>query len=85
MGPTDDVPLKYTVTIRGIYTTVEKAKVTLIDGHWPHPCCRRKHWDEETRELKTIGFKKLSSVRISSSAGSLLWYKRYQHVPNGHV
>ncbi len=38
MGLTDDVPLKYTVTIRGIYTTVEKGKVTLIDGHSPHPC-----------------------------------------------
>jgi hypothetical protein len=39
-GPTDDVPLKYTVTIRGIYTTVEKGKVTLIDDHSPHPCMR---------------------------------------------
>ena len=38
MGPTDDVPLNYTVTIRGIYTTVEKGKVTLIDGHSPNPC-----------------------------------------------
>ncbi len=37
MGLTDDVPLKYAVTIRGIYTTVEKGKVTLIDGHSPHP------------------------------------------------
>ncbi len=33
MGLTDDVPLKYTVTIRGIYTTVEKGKVPLIEGH----------------------------------------------------
>ncbi len=33
VGLTDDVPLKYTVTIREIYTTVEKAKVSLIDGH----------------------------------------------------
>ncbi len=33
VGLADDVPLKYTVAIRGIYTTVEKAKVSLIDGH----------------------------------------------------
>ncbi len=38
MGLTDAVPLKYTVTIRGLCTTVEKGKVTLIDGHSPHPC-----------------------------------------------
>ncbi len=38
MGLTDDVPLKYTVTIRGIYTTVEKGKVILIVGHSPNPC-----------------------------------------------
>ncbi len=31
MGLTDDVPLRYTVTIREIYTTVKKAD--LIDGH----------------------------------------------------
>ncbi len=37
MGLTDDVPPKYTVTIRGIYTTVEKGQITLLDGHSPHP------------------------------------------------
>ncbi len=50
MGLTDDVPLKYTVTKREIYTTVAKGKVTLMDdddddddtddddiGHSPHP------------------------------------------------
>ncbi len=40
---TDDVPLKYTVTIREIYTTVEKGKVSLIiDGHYPHPCTKSR-------------------------------------------
>ncbi len=33
VGLTDDVPLKYTVTIREIYTTAKKAEVSLIDGH----------------------------------------------------
>ena len=33
VGLTDDVPLTYTVTIREICTTVEKANVSLIDGH----------------------------------------------------
>ncbi len=33
VGLTDDVQLKYTVTIREICTTVEKAEVSLIDGH----------------------------------------------------
>ncbi len=32
-GLTDDVPLKYSVTIREIYTTVKKAEISLIDGH----------------------------------------------------
>ncbi len=40
MGLTDDVSLKYTVTIREISTTVEKGQVTLVDGHSPHPCTR---------------------------------------------
>ncbi len=30
---TDDVPLKYTVTIRKICTTVKKADISLIDVH----------------------------------------------------
>ncbi len=38
VGLPDDVPLNYTLTISGIYTTVEKGKVTLIDGQSPHPC-----------------------------------------------
>ncbi len=29
---------KFSVKIRGIYATVEKGKVTLIDDHSPHPC-----------------------------------------------
>ncbi len=32
VGLTDDVPLKYTVAIREIYTTVKKAEMSLIDG-----------------------------------------------------
>ncbi len=44
MGLTDDVPVNYTVTIRDISTTVEKGKVTLIDGHSPHPWRTRKNW-----------------------------------------
>ncbi len=38
VGLTYDVPPKYTVTIREICTTVQKADVSLIDGHEPHPC-----------------------------------------------
>ncbi len=33
VGLTDDVPLKYAVTIRDMYTTVKKADISLIDGH----------------------------------------------------
>ncbi len=33
VGLTDDVPLKYTVTIREIFTAVKKAEVSLLDGH----------------------------------------------------
>ncbi len=33
VGLTDEVPLKYTVTIRDIYTTVKKAEVSLIESH----------------------------------------------------
>ncbi len=37
VGLTDDVQLKFTVTIREIYTTVKKAEFSLIGGHEPHP------------------------------------------------
>ncbi len=45
VGLTDDVPLKYPVTIREICTTVKKAEVSLIHGHQPHPCFMRRNHD----------------------------------------